>query len=205
MSSYRIRKLKCGYVLLSLIYALTLATRSAVGQGCADLPRPGQCYNSWVIHTGDTYWPITAQCGCNGLPESFTNCWVRNTQCPATPECPTCANAGKPIDLATGDTFIAEVDVSNPGLGGGLTLSRTWNSISFEGIAPLGMFGLRWTSNFEESVFVGGDGFMKYLRADGGIWSFGFTSRLPHFSRGWEKWERKETSGGLLKHNSGVA
>jgi YD repeat-containing protein len=38
------------------------------------------------------------------------------------------------------------------------------------------MFGLRWTSNFEESVFPGGDGFMKYLRADGGIWSFGFTS-----------------------------
>jgi YD repeat-containing protein len=39
------------------------------------------------------------------------------------------------------------------------------------------MFGLNWTSNFEESVIVGNDGYMKYIRGDGGVWSFGFSSR----------------------------
>src|SRR4051812_20187385 len=123
------------------------------------------CYNQWNVQTGDTYIPRTAQCGCNGVPESFQTCFVRNTQCAPHPESRSCVECASPIDLATGDTYILatgdtyikEADVINPGLAGGLTLSRTWNSISFEGTATLGMFGLRWTSNFEESVFGGGD------------------------------------------------
>lgn len=176
MNLYRSANLNSTYVLLCLACALILAPQVVEAQSCVSLPNPGMCYNQWDVQTGDSYIPRTAECGCNGVSESFTSCWVRNTQCPSTPQCPTCAAmAGGSIDPATGDTNIAETDVSNPGLGGGLTLARSWNSVSFEGTAQLGMFGLRWTSNFEESVFGGGDGFMKYLRADGGIWSFGFT------------------------------
>lgn len=176
MNLYRSAKLNRECMLLCLACGLMCAPQAVEAQACTSLSRPSQCYNQWTVQFGDTYIPMTAQCGCNGVSESFTSCWVRNTQCASTPQCPTCNTGGHPIDFATGDTYIAETDVSNPGLGGGLKLSRTWNSISFEGTAALGMFGLRWTSNFEESVFPGGDGFMKYLRADGGVWSFGFTS-----------------------------
>ncbi len=175
MNSYQIAKLN-RICMLWLVCVSILAARIVEAQSCVSLPNPGKCYSPWNVQTGDTYIPMTAQCGCNGVSESFTACWVRNTECAPSPKrraC--CADAGGPIDPATGDTYIVETDISNPGLGGGLIFSRTWNSISFEGSAPLGMFGLRWTSNFEESVFPGADGFMNYLRADGGLWSFGFT------------------------------
>src|SRR5262245_14127929 len=48
---------------------------------------------------------------------------------PSVPEvCPSCSSpsATKPISLSTGNTFIKETDISLPGLGGGLTLTRTW-------------------------------------------------------------------------------
>ncbi len=119
--------------------------------------------------------PSTAyDCASSG-PWSLV-CKVKTTKCAPAPECPACNKGGAPIDFATGDTYIAQTDIRVPGLGGGLTLSRTWNSIPFESISAMGMFGPNWTSNFEENVFVGGDGFMKYLRGDGGIWSFGFVS-----------------------------
>jgi len=35
------------------------------------------------------------------------------------------------------------------------------------------MFGTGWRSNYEERlIFVSGDGYVKYLRADGSVWSF---------------------------------
>jgi hypothetical protein len=40
--------------------------------------------------------------------------------------CPTCeAQAGHPINLANGNTWITEQDYSIPGLGGGVALTRT--------------------------------------------------------------------------------
>ena len=100
---------------------------------------------------------------------------VNNAVCAPPPECPSCkaAQAAKPIDLASGDTYITQVDVRVPGLGGGLTLARTWNSILYDA-SSAGMFGPNWTSTYEESIVVGSDGYMKYVRGDGGIWSLGF-------------------------------
>jgi YD repeat-containing protein len=66
--------------------------------------------------------------------------------------------------------FIQETDVHLPGLGGGLTLTRTWNSLSTRS----GMFGANWLSNFEERIDVGGDGYVRYLRGDGSVWVFAF-------------------------------
>lgn len=68
-----------------------------------------------------------------------------------------------------------------PGLGGGLKLTRTWNSIwpTGESAYQIGLFGPNWKSNFEERVFVGSDHYLKYARGDGSLWSFGFTGYSP--------------------------
>ncbi|HTS07533.1 MAG TPA: DUF6531 domain-containing protein [Candidatus Eisenbacteria bacterium] len=94
--------------------------------------------------------------------------------------CPTCGKwvpvTSQPINLTNGNTYIQETDVSVPGLGGGLRVERTWNSIwpTTTGFTS-GMFGLGWISTYEERVFQGtGDatGYMAYLRSDGGLWYF---------------------------------
>lgn len=104
---------------------------------------------------------------------------VKNAVCAPKPRCLTCeaaqaaaaAAAGRPIDLASGDTYITQVDVRVPGLGGGLTLARTWNSV----FGSPGIFGTNWTSTYEEKMVIDStDGYMEYARGDGGLWSFGF-------------------------------
>ena len=94
--------------------------------------------------------------------------------------CKSCAAAGKPINLMTGNTYIEESDISVPGLGGGLNLSRTWNSIlPGSGTTPF-MFGVNWRSNFEEQlIFVTGDGYLDYARGDGSVWSFAISDSDP--------------------------
>jgi YD repeat-containing protein len=131
-------------------------------------------YNQWYA-TCSPPLPATAY-NCSGF-DFTTYCTVNVPPCAPKPECPTCNEGGGPIDFASGDTYITQTDVRLPGLGGGLTLSRTWNSIAFEGQSSPGMFGPNWNSNFEEKVFAGPDGYMKYVRGDGGVWSLGFSSR----------------------------
>jgi YD repeat-containing protein len=66
------------------------------------------------------------------------------------------------------------MDVKIPGLGGGLSLNRTWNSMwppSQSGMNS-GLFGPNWRSTYEERVFMDADGTLKYSRADGSFWSF---------------------------------
>jgi YD repeat-containing protein len=104
-------------------------------------------------------------------------CWGSN--CPPPDWCPNCsgADAGHPINLTNGNTYIKQTDVRIPGLGGGLGLERTWNSMwptSLSGFQT-GMFGPNWRSTYEERVFLGSgvySGYMLYLRADGGLWVF---------------------------------
>lgn len=108
------------------------------------------------------------------------DCWVASAQCSAI--CWDCLSgtpsASEPINLATGDTFITQSDISIPGLGGGLSLSRTWHSqFPFgEGVPTSGIFGGLWRSTYEESVFVDSEGFVKYVRGTGGIWTLGLAS-----------------------------
>lgn len=81
---------------------------------------------------------------------------------------------GSTIDLATGNTSIVQNDVRIPGLSAGLSLFRTWNSLGPQsGSAfPFGLFGLDWSSTYEERVLVDNDGFLKYFRSDGSYWTF---------------------------------
>jgi YD repeat-containing protein len=85
--------------------------------------------------------------------------------------------AGQPINLSNGNTYIDQTDVAVPGLGGGLRLSRRWNSlwpVSQSGTA-VGLFGPNWRSTYEERISWASDGTMKYARADGSFWSFAAT------------------------------
>jgi YD repeat-containing protein len=128
-------------------------------------------YNLYYADCVPPLPPGASNCQWNG-PWSAV-CDIPTYQCSPAP-CPTCnaPKGGGPIDLATGNTDIQQSDVALPGLGGGLTLSRTWNSQT----VAYGKFGLGWSSNLEERVYVGGDGLIKNARGDGSIWSYGWSS-----------------------------
>jgi YD repeat-containing protein len=84
------------------------------------------------------------------------------------------ATASEPINLANGNTFIIQNDFAIPGLGGGLSLTRTWNSKwpVTQKAFKAGLFGPNWRSTYEERIFMGDDGYLKYARSDGSFWSF---------------------------------
>src|SRR6185312_4431763 len=139
---------------------------------------------------GSIRLPVTAAC-CNpgGNPEG-EDCIAPKPSCgpsldAAKKTCTECskAEAASPINLSTGNTYIVESDVRVPGLGGGLQLSRAWNSIlPDEQDSYSFMFGNKWRSNFEERLaFIASDSYVKYLRADGSVWSFGVTNATPPY------------------------
>jgi YD repeat-containing protein len=149
---------------------------------------PAGCI-AYVLCQGSSQWwatcdpplpPGAFDCSSNGFAEQ---CKIKTSKCPAIcVECqkgkaPTPTTA-QPINLATGDTFIDQSDLSIPGLGGGLSLSRTWHSqFPFgENVASGGMFGGNWRSTYEESLVVDSGGLIKYVRASGGIWTLGLAS-----------------------------
>lgn len=174
---------------ITIVCVLGLIPSQAIGQvSCVKAaPQPSQCYTHFTWHTGETFWPRNAQCTCVSEPSGYQDCWVKNTACAAAPakKCPWCG--GAPIDFASGDVYLTQVDIKLPGLGGGLTLARSWNSVWPQGngaptsglwpIAnlPVGMFGPGWVSNFEESVFQGSDGYMKQSLSSGDVYSLGFS------------------------------
>src|SRR5882724_1876965 len=88
--------------------------------------------------------------------------------------------AGAPINVTNGNVFIKQRDYTLPGLGGGLTLERTWNSLwpltPHAGTATARMFGDSWTSNFEERLVFVDSQTIDYWRADGSKWRFRYSS-----------------------------
>jgi YD repeat-containing protein len=93
---------------------------------------------------------------------------------PAPPPCH-CPRAGSPISLGTGETFITQADINIPGLGGGLSLTRTWNSIWPHAVSSFssGIFGNNWRSTYEERIVMGTDNYLRYIRSDGTFLVFG--------------------------------
>lgn len=133
------------------------------------------CQASSSFWLGDTI-PAGWTCGTGQGP--FMLVCTGPSVCSATVWCPTCGKGGvavgAPINLTNGNTYIQQGDVSLPGLGGGLRLTRTWSSIwpASQILSPSGMFGLNWRSTYEEKVFSGPSG-MQYAREDGSFWVFG--------------------------------
>jgi YD repeat-containing protein len=160
------------------VYIMSFIAHSAAGQNsCVKVAPPqSECYTHFTWWTGNTFWPRNAQCTCAAEPSGYQDCWVTNPACAPAPtgKCPWCG--GAPIDFASGDTYFTQSDLKLPGLGGGLALTRTWNSnLSLPSTTATGMFGPGWISNFEENVFVGNDGYMKETLGSGDVYSFGFS------------------------------
>jgi YD repeat-containing protein len=160
----------CAFLILSAMVTGGLAIPTAAQSTCPQQietfvptfpPYAFGCYNkgAGVFGMGDWWCSIAGNC-----PPYYANQEV----------CLQCLTAGSPISLATGNTFIEEVDVKVPGLSNGLSLMRTWNSMwpTTQTSSKVGLFGPNWRSNFEERIFAQGDGYMKYARGDGSFWSF---------------------------------
>lgn len=146
--------------------------------GCLLTSQPGN--PTWAT------MPANAVCCNNGL--AGQSCLAKTSSCGAPPNassetCIACnqgrtAQAAHPIDLATGNTYVTQSDIAIPGLGGGLPLSRVWNSMlpSIQR-SYSNMFGSGWRSTYEERlVFGNSDGYVKYLRSDGSVFSFGVSN-----------------------------
>jgi YD repeat-containing protein len=86
------------------------------------------------------------------------------------------AACGEPIDATTGNTYVTAQDLSIPGLGGGIGLSRIWNSLLPLANPPsvAGMFGDSWRSNYEELIQQQDTSTLRYWRGDGSAWDFTF-------------------------------
>lgn len=91
---------------------------------------------------------------------------------------------GSPINLTDGNVWIQQRDYSVPGLGGGLELSRLWNSRWMYAIPPTlaGMFGVGWRSTYEEQLYVVDAQTLQYWRGDGSAWTFTYNSTLNSYS-----------------------
>ncbi len=104
-------------------------------------------------------------------------------------------NAGHPVNLTNGNAWVQHRDYVLPGLGGGLELVRTWNSLGHNIVTePSGMFGDRWRSSYEERLTTPTNRptLRKYWRADGSAWLFKenptlgtFTLIAPPDERAW--------------------
>jgi YD repeat-containing protein len=139
---------------------------------------PNICDGQEQFFFGDDPIPGAYLC----IPEGpfISVCYFKTDQCRPKnahfeTRCPSCKTAGHPIDLTSGNTFIEQSDFAIPGLGGGLSLTRTWNSMwpVAQQQYEVGMFGTNWRSTYEERIYMGSDNYTKYLRADGSIWSWG--------------------------------
>ncbi len=134
------------------------------------------CTTSWYTEAPPGNWIFTCR----------STAWSCKPQSPPVggPSCPDC---GEPISVANGNISIQETDVRVPGLGGGLTLTRTYNSTwpcFYICIPQSGAFGTGWRSTYEESLgaSLGAvDGYVEYNRADGSIWAFASYGNPPVF------------------------
>src|SRR5712691_1542392 len=160
----------------SVAILLVLVVQFVLG-GSAMAQSAKSCQTSFVVSFSGLI-PTGWTCVGWGYFVFLSICTVPNTTCaPAAAKnetCPTCPHASNPISLATGNTYIEEADLRIPGLSNGLTLSRTWNSQwpSSQMASQVGSFGPNWRSTYEERVFLGSDGYLRYARGDGSFWSF---------------------------------
>ena len=100
--------------------------------------------------------------------------------CPSGNTC----SVAHPINITNGNVWIPQRDYSIPGLGGGLELSRVWNSRWMYAAPPAyaGMFGVGWRSTYEEQLYAVDSQTIQYWRADGGAWTFTYNPTLSTYS-----------------------
>jgi YD repeat-containing protein len=130
---------------------------------------------AYATYLWGTPWTLTVRVG--SLPSENGSNLGACKQCQV--------RAGAPIDLTNGNVWVQQRDYSLPGLGGGLELVRTWNSLLGAAAPPnlVGMFGQGWRSTYEE-MLAGPDSNnnLKYWRGDGSAWTFTYNASLNSYS-----------------------
>jgi YD repeat-containing protein len=170
-------------LVVAFIFAVLLLAFSA--NSGAQSPNSCDLQFSYWWNTGPI--PLGATCY-QGPSFFFTLCTIPSAACappePGKEPCPNCPHGGGPISLASGNTFIEQTDLKIPGLGGGLTLARTWNSVwpSTQSTFQVGLFGPNWRSTYEERIFLGFDNYIKYSRGNGSFWSLGYNGSTWNFA-----------------------
>ena len=81
-----------------------------------------------------------------------------------SPGCQHHNTASDPVDCASGDFFHTFTDVSVPGYGPALDLTRTYNSLE---ASAEGIFGYGWSSSYDSHLVVNGDGSITITEGDG--------------------------------------
>jgi len=125
-------------------------------------------------YPGTYAYRIAALAGGKVFPSQNYTCGPAAGPIEVRSDCPLCTN---PVSLASGNTYIEETDIRIPGLSGGLTLVRRWNSQwpSTQNAYQVGLFGLNWSSTYDERMFVGSDNYIKWESRDGSFSSFGIS------------------------------
>ena len=185
------------------IKILYVSGPDAVVTPCGELTAGGQCQPIYSVGFGiGLYFATSGEYsfqiqGLNGngpnavpmgSPGSFTVIVTTGIDPSNLGVCPQCqSHAGAPINLTTGNVWVQQRDYTVPGLGGGLEVVRTWNSLWQFTSPPIpaqaGMFGNSWRSTYEE-VLTGPDSNnnFKYWRGDGSAWTFTYNSTLNSYS-----------------------
>jgi hypothetical protein len=152
-----------GFLDVGYVCYVTGATPTVSFTGISNQPTPflGQM-NVSAQYNNDS--GVTASITVNPVPPPITPAQSPDGRCPAGG-----AAGANPINFANGDTWITQQDYSIPGLGGGLALTRTWNSLwpLMQPPEESGIFGDSWRSNFEERIQTLTGGVVQYWKGDG--------------------------------------
>ncbi len=132
------------------------------------------------IGAGAPNGPVTIANSVTTVPFS-TTFYIADISADLGSSCPRSGGegtCGRPINLRNGNTWIEQQDYSLAGLGGGLNLTRTWNSMWPLGspVNEVGMFGDSWVSNYEERIQVVPNSQAKFWRGDGSAWTLTWNS-----------------------------
>lgn len=165
---------------------------------------------NWFDQNGTNFGNFNAS---SGTPAYGLGTWTVTTDtsgsAPPTstsldqgPSCPRSGGenvCGSPINLMNGNTWLQSDEYELPGLGGGISLKRTWNS-QWSANSPwiqAGMFGDSWQSSYEKRLqLVNGGTQMRYWRGDGSAWLF--TN-----NRGWSLTSPPDERATLASSHSG--
>ncbi|MCC6329082.1 MAG: RHS repeat protein [Acidobacteria bacterium] len=93
--------------------------------------------------------------------------WVGDDRQNAGDSCP--ASVGRPVNVTNGNMWIRQTDFLLPGLGENIEISRFYNSM----IQTPGLFGLGWSTKFDESLTFYGTQAIQYNQANGKAEYFG--------------------------------
>jgi RHS repeat-associated protein len=88
------------------------------------------------------------------------------------------ANVGKPVNVTNGNMYLQQSDYVLPGAGEGIQILRSYNSSS----QRIGLFGLGWSTRFDESIKTFGNNYLRWYAADGRATNFTRPSESEPFS-----------------------